>query len=99
MDELDNSRQEFLERCRELGAEYASSWLEGCEDFGDLTKVAGGHPITEIPEYIWEDLTRKEFVEDFGGVPDQGAFLEGFNQALNNLRDRANSIIDDLQQI
>jgi len=95
---LEQSREEFLERCRELGAEHAGPWLEDCEDYGDLTKVASGHPITEIPEYIWDEVTRKEFVEDFGGVPDQGAFLEEFNQELNNLRERANSIIADLQQ-
>ncbi len=95
---LIESMDEFMEQSRNLGPEYAGPWLEDCNDYGELTKAAAGHPISDIPEYIWDELSRKEFVEDFGGVPDKGAFLEGFNNKLDDLRDRACGILLDLQQ-
>jgi len=52
---------------------------------GQLKAVSEGYDLTEFPEDMEFELTTEDFVEEFGGVLDFDAFMEGLNEVLRTI--------------
>lgn len=92
---LRESKEAFLKESYDLGVSYADDWLKDCDDYASLTRIVGGHSI-EVPEDLWEEVTSRETVEDFGGSPDAEAFSKGFNDALFERKDEIAAMMNEI---
>jgi len=97
IEQLSQSKAAFLERCRECGEKYAEQWLAESTDYGELTKVATGYPVIDLPDSISDLFEQEKFVFELGGFVDIDAFMEGLNRTLQNMRDQVSELLNKIR--